>query len=128
LANNKKKRNKGGAQKKGGGKGFPVTGVVLTVLLILIGIGAGVGIWLFSQGESNAIELVEADLPGYVNRADAPPGAEKAYRVALTIPDDLAQIPCYCSCGDSAGHESNLDCFIKSKSGDNVVFDDHAAY
>jgi hypothetical protein len=130
LASKQKKKKGGGAAKKGSqGSGFPVMPVIATLLVIIVGIGAGVLIWSQTSGDNGDIELETGiDLPGYVNSADAPIGTEKAYQVALTIPDDLAQVPCYCGCGGSAGHNSNLDCFIKQRSGNNVVFDDHAAY
>ena len=34
-----------------------------------------------------------------------------AYRLASRIPETLYQIPCYCGCDQSRGHESLLDCF-----------------
>ncbi|QSF42190.1 PCYCGC domain-containing protein (plasmid) [Priestia megaterium] len=38
----------------------------------------------------------------------------------------LENIPCYCGCGESAGHKNNYDCFIyKNKEDGKVVWDDH---
>ena len=35
-------------------------------------------------------------------------------------------MPCYCGCGESAGHKSNLNCFIQEKREDgSIVWDDH---
>lgn len=49
-----------------------------------------------------------------------------AYRAAAAIRDTLQWIPCYCGCGESAGHESNLNCFIHEVKPDgSVVWDDH---
>lgn len=48
-----------------------------------------------------------------------------AYQAAATVTDELQYIPCYCGCGESAGHESNLNCFIKEINDDGVVWDDH---
>ncbi len=49
-----------------------------------------------------------------------------AYRIAGTIDDTLQWIPCYCGCGESAGHESNLNCFIHEVREDGTVeWDDH---
>lgn len=117
-----KKKNKGAAKKKG----FPTVAVVVTVLVIAVGVGVGVLIATQSSGDDSELETGIA-LPSFAKHADAPPGTEKAYQVALTIPDDLAQIPCYCGCS-ADGHQSNLDCFIDERNGDNVIFDDHAAY
>ncbi|MCQ5365699.1 PCYCGC domain-containing protein [Anoxybacillus salavatliensis] len=39
----------------------------------------------------------------------------------------LENIPCYCGCGESAGHENNYDCFVyENKSNGAIVWDDHA--
>lgn len=49
-----------------------------------------------------------------------------AYQAAAVTRDTLAWIPCYCGCGGSAGHESNLNCFIAEVNEDgSVVWDDH---
>ena len=35
-------------------------------------------------------------------------------------------MPCYCGCGDAAGHESNLNCFIAEVREDgSILWDDH---
>lgn len=48
------------------------------------------------------------------------------YEVAGQATDILEWIPCYCGCGESAGHRSNLNCFIAEKRDDgSVVWDDH---
>ncbi|MCC5800495.1 PCYCGC motif-containing (lipo)protein [Rossellomorea vietnamensis] len=47
------------------------------------------------------------------------------YSSAAKNPELLQYIPCYCGCGDSAGHESNLNCFVYKTEGDKVVWDDH---
>jgi Protein of unknown function with PCYCGC motif len=39
-----------------------------------------------------------------------------AYRFAVLNRDVLRYIPCYCGCGDSAGHTSNASCYVKDKS------------
>lgn len=49
-----------------------------------------------------------------------------AYSMAASVKDILTDIPCYCGCGESAGHKSNLNCFIKEMKPDgSVVWDDH---
>lgn len=48
------------------------------------------------------------------------------YLVAGQAADLLQWIPCYCGCGESAGHTSNLNCFIRKVNADgSVVWDDH---
>jgi hypothetical protein len=48
------------------------------------------------------------------------------YQLAGKATDILQWIPCYCGCGESAGHQSNLNCFIQKRNSDgSVVWDDH---
>ena len=56
----------------------------------------------------------------------APAAVRTAYQFAVTHPDALQNVPCYCGCG-AIGHKSNLACYIKEVDSDGkVVFDDHA--
>lgn len=64
---------------------------------------------------------------------DAPTAVRTAYQFAVTNPDALKNVPCYCGCG-AIGHKSNLACYIKEFGADGPlagisdkpVFDDHA--
>ncbi|WP_166239075.1 PCYCGC motif-containing (lipo)protein [Paenibacillus turpanensis] len=48
------------------------------------------------------------------------------YEVAAMYADVLEYVPCYCGCGESAGHKSNLECFIHERKPDgSIVWDDH---
>jgi hypothetical protein len=48
------------------------------------------------------------------------------YQLAGQSTELLQWIPCYCGCGESVGHKSNMNCFIKEvKSDGSVVWDDH---
>ncbi|MFO7315419.1 MAG: PCYCGC motif-containing (lipo)protein [Bacilli bacterium] len=47
------------------------------------------------------------------------------YKIALDYADVLKWIPCYCGCGETAGHRSNLDCFIAEIRDEEVLWDDH---
>lgn len=48
------------------------------------------------------------------------------YQIAGQTTDILEWIPCYCGCGESVGHKSNLNCFIQEKREDGtIVWDDH---
>ncbi|MET3193951.1 PCYCGC motif-containing (lipo)protein [Gottfriedia sp. OAE603] len=52
---------------------------------------------------------------------------QQIYLLAAQNTDLLKNIPCYCGCGDSVGHKSNLDCFINEVKADgSVVWDSHA--
>ena len=63
-------------------------------------------------------------MPSFLN--EEPAQVTIAYAAAAKLRDTLQYIPCYCGCGDSAGHKSNLDCFIADVREDGtVVWDDH---
>jgi hypothetical protein len=63
-------------------------------------------------------------LPSFLDNAD--PKIVKAYQVAAQNLELLQQMPCYCGCGESAGHTSNLSCFVKGKTSDGkIIWDDH---
>ncbi|PAQ13424.1 hypothetical protein CD798_15135 [Bacillaceae bacterium SAOS 7] len=47
------------------------------------------------------------------------------YLAAAKNPEVLESMPCYCGCGDSAGHKSNLNCFVADINEEKVVWDDH---
>lgn len=48
------------------------------------------------------------------------------YQIAGQSTEILEWMPCYCGCGESAGHKSNLNCFIEEKREDGtIVWDDH---
>lgn len=48
------------------------------------------------------------------------------YQAAAKVNDVLKWMPCYCGCGDSAGHKSNFNCFVHEiKENGEVVWDDH---
>ncbi|MFJ7979222.1 PCYCGC motif-containing (lipo)protein [Lysinibacillus xylanilyticus] len=48
------------------------------------------------------------------------------YQIAGQSTEILEWMPCYCGCGESAGHKSNLNCFIEERREDGtIVWDDH---
>lgn len=47
------------------------------------------------------------------------------YEIVFNYADDLQWIPCYCGCGESAGHRSSLNCFIAEINEDTILWDDH---
>ncbi len=79
-----------------------------------------------SSSQDTAVGNIQ--IPSWASAPGTPANSAKAYAFALERPDLLSQVPCYCGCGQSAGHKSNLDCFIKSRNGDNVTFDQHGSY
>ncbi|PYI57119.1 PCYCGC motif-containing (lipo)protein [Paenibacillus flagellatus] len=63
-------------------------------------------------------------LPSFLR--NQPEEMRTAYRLAAETVDTLQWIPCYCGCGESASHKSNVNCFIKEMGSDgSVTWDDH---
>ncbi|MBP2000328.1 hypothetical protein J2Z69_001347 [Paenibacillus shirakamiensis] len=63
-------------------------------------------------------------LPAFLNQTSTL--VKEGYLAAAAHVDVLTSIPCYCGCGKSAGHQSNLNCFIsKVQSDGTVIWDDH---
>ena len=64
-------------------------------------------------------------MPDFVR--DAPARVKEGYAYAVSNPDDLAAVPCYCGCGNM-GHKSNLSCFISKKAADGTpIYEPHAS-
>jgi uncharacterized protein with PCYCGC motif len=85
-----------------------------TLWLVLGSTGAlGLIAWFFFAGagkdftESGA-RLVPTMSPSYFSHD---PRAQAAYQAAKDIPEVLAELPCFCGCMSSFGHENNLFCF-----------------
>jgi Protein of unknown function with PCYCGC motif len=84
-------------------------------LWLVLGSAGGLALiaWFFFAGagkeftESGA-RLVSTMSPSYFSRD---PRAQAAYQAAKDIPEVLAELPCFCGCMSSFGHENNLFCF-----------------
>ncbi|HEU0237196.1 MAG TPA: PCYCGC motif-containing (lipo)protein [Candidatus Limnocylindrales bacterium] len=64
--------------------------------------------------------------PAYVDGNGA--ATSEAYAFALTRPDLLQYMPCYCGCV-AMDHRSNLDCFLRPRqAGMGISFEEHASY
>lgn len=64
------------------------------------------------------------ELPSFLNKLD--PQIGQVYQIAAQNEQLLNWIPCYCGCGEVAGHRSNRDCFIKEvKANGEIVWDSH---
>ncbi|MGG3449944.1 PCYCGC motif-containing (lipo)protein [Domibacillus aminovorans] len=63
------------------------------------------------------------DLPAFLDDKDE--NMRAIYLAAAKHADVIKQMPCYCGCGESAGHTSNLNCFIADANDHEVVWDDH---
>jgi hypothetical protein len=109
---------------------------------LLVGLAAGsLALLAGCQAQSRSDEhpAKPADLASY---AGLPPGSpavqfpafvtnavKDGYQFAAERPDVLRVLPCYCGCGLTAGHRSNLDCFVAGATPAGVpVFDEHASF
>lgn len=120
----KDKSKKTGAKKSVAKSKLPPGFIVVVTAIIASGLVAGIiaGVLTHRGGGDSGVSP-----PDFASGPTTPQGTAKAYQFAIDHPDILAQIPCYCGCGQEAGHTSNLDCFIKSRNGNDVIFDDHGA-
>lgn len=76
------------------------------------------------NGDLQEVTASAAELPAFLD--DKSEEMRLVYQVAGTATDILDYMPCYCGCGDSAGHKSNTNCFIDEIREDgSVVWDDH---
>lgn len=79
---------------------------------------------LASNGDLQELTASVDKLPTFLDNLD--PRIKEAYKIAGTNRDLLKSIPCYCGCGESAGHLHNGNCFIKEEKTDgSIVWDDH---
>ncbi|MFC5402112.1 PCYCGC motif-containing (lipo)protein [Cohnella soli] len=104
--------------------------------IILLGLGTLVlgGCAAKEQPHSNVHHAANGDLreltsssrtlPDFLNTQSSI--VQVAYQAAATLGDTLRWIPCYCGCGESAGHQSNMNCFIHEIREDgSIEWDDH---
>lgn len=95
------------------------------IVLITVMLTACSGVKAKSTGESTQ-ELPPIDIQAEI--LNAPANVQAAYQFAITNPDALKNVPCYCGCG-AVGHTSNYSCYVKEvKSSGEVVYDPHALY
>ncbi|MBO0602071.1 PCYCGC domain-containing protein [Sporosarcina sp. E16_3] len=76
------------------------------------------------NGDLQEVTASAAILPSFLD--DKSEDMRLVYQMAGTATDIIEWMPCYCGCGESAGHGSNLNCFIDEVREDgSVVWDDH---
>ncbi len=57
-------------------------------------------------------------LPSFLD--DKQENIRMVYQIAGQSTEVLEWMPCYCGCGESAGHKNNLNCFIEEKREDGL--------
>lgn len=64
------------------------------------------------------------ELPSFLD--DKSENIQIVYQLAANHAELLQWIPCYCGCGESAGHSSSLNCFVREiRKNGTVIWDDH---
>ena len=77
-----------------------------------------------ANGDLHEVTASVDVLPSFLD--NKPEDMRLVYQVAGTATDIIEWMPCYCGCGESAGHGNNLNCFIDEVREDgSVVWDDH---
>lgn len=77
-----------------------------------------------ANGDLQEITASVDTLPAFLD--DKPEDMRLVYQIAGNATDILHSMPCYCGCGESAGHQSNMNCFVDEIREDgSVVWDDH---
>lgn len=109
--------------------------VTLTVILMTVLLTACSGKSNPSEAEhTNQEQVANGDLREKTESIDELPtfldGAhQNLISIYANVPNHqelLEHMPCYCGCGDSAGHTSNYDCFVHENFADgSLQWDDH---
>lgn len=70
-------------------------------------------------------DLAKVVWPDYVTAAG--PEVQRLYEFQVTHGELMRYMPCFCGCGQNAGHRSNRDCYVREVKADgSVVFDSMA--
>lgn len=70
-------------------------------------------------------DLSKVVWPDYV--LNAGPEVKRLYEFQVTHGELMRYMPCFCGCGQNAGHRSNRDCYVREVNPDgSVVFDSMA--
>jgi len=99
-----------------------ISGIFL--LLLFVGCSNGAKIVELPNGDIQEETSSITELPHFLDDKDE--HMQTLYLAAAQHQELLEHIPCYCGCGESAGHESNLHCFIGDSTDQAVTWDDHS--
>ena len=64
-------------------------------------------------------KLAKVVWPDFVTRAG--PEVKRLYEFQITHGQLMRYMPCFCGCGQNAGHRSNRDCYVKEVNPDGGV-------
>ena len=64
-------------------------------------------------------DVSKVDWPDFVRAAG--PEVKRLYEFQIENGDLMRYMPCFCGCGQDAGHRSNRDCYVKRVNADGTV-------
>jgi hypothetical protein len=70
-------------------------------------------------------DLSKVVWPDFVT--DAGPEVKRLYEFQITNGELMRYMPCFCGCGQDAGHRSNRDCYVQRVNADGTVVLDSMA-
>lgn len=70
-------------------------------------------------------DLAKVEWPSFVT--DGGSEVQSLYEFQITHGELMRYMPCFCGCGQSSGHRSNRDCYVKSVGADGSVILDSMA-
>ncbi|WNB91441.1 PCYCGC motif-containing (lipo)protein [Bacillus sp. NEB1478] len=77
-----------------------------------------------ANGDIQELTASMDSLPAFLDKQ--PKEIASIYSAVPHYKNVLESMPCYCGCGESAGHKNNYDCFIADNKEDGqIVWDDH---
>lgn len=115
-------------------KNFTFVSLLLVFMFLLSGCNNASGTQHSSHGQAVAegtggdqLETTSGPdkLPSFLANVD--PSIQNIYKLAAKNDQVIASMACYCGCGNSVGHKSNKECFIKEKKADGrIIWNSHA--
>ena len=79
----------------------------------------------FEAGPATNGDLSKVVWPDFVT--DAGPEVKRLYEFQITNGELMRYMPCFCGCGQNAGHRSNRDCYVQRVNADGSVVLDSMA-
>lgn len=108
---------------------FTMTAILL-LPFVLTGCGASQQSQLQNTNQSvvgediREVTVNKGTLPAFLK--DVKPEIAAVYANAPAHKELLKNIPCYCGCGESAGHQDNLQCFVhETRANGSIQWDSH---
>lgn len=79
----------------------------------------------FTAADEPNGDVSKVDWPNFVTDGDAE--IQRLYEFQITHGELMRYMPCFCGCGQNAGHRNNRDCYVTSVNADGSVVLDSMA-